>query len=52
MIGSNIYITNRFTVGDKITSRISAFKSRVLANGGTFESETCLKNTLTTLNNL
>jgi len=37
---SNVYAVNKI---------ISDFKARVLADGGTFEAQTCL---LTTLNNL
>ena len=35
-----------------INSLINTFKARVLADGGTFEAETCLLNQLTALNNI
>lgn len=31
---------------------IDAFKIRILTDNGTFEAESCLKNTLITLNNI
>lgn len=49
MIGSNIFITNKFSFGNLITKLVKQFKTRVLADGGTFEAEQCLKNTLNTL---
>ena len=49
MIGSNIFITNKFSFGNLSTKLIKQFKTRVLADGGTFEAEQCLKNTLNTL---
>jgi hypothetical protein len=50
MIGSNIFITNKLIQGSKILSLIKAFKKRVLADGGTFEAESCLEATLKELN--
>jgi hypothetical protein len=49
MIGSNIFITNRFNYGTKVSKLIRDFKARVAAEGGTFEAESCLKATLETL---
>ena len=36
----------------KRNNAVKAFKARVLADGGTFEAETCLNTTLTNLNNI
>jgi hypothetical protein len=38
--------------GTYIDFLIKSFKARVLADIGTFEAESCLKNTLTVLNNI
>lgn len=38
--------------GSYVDSLITQFKSRVLADSGTFEAELCLKTTLTQLNNI
>ena len=46
MIGSNIYITNRYHSGNSIQAIIGAFKTRVAADGGVFEAESCMLNTL------
>jgi len=35
-----------------VVKLINAFKARVLADGGTFEAESCLLETLTNLNNI
>lgn len=50
MIGSNIYITNRFTYGDKVSTLLKNFKTRVGLDGGSFEAEACAKSTLKSIN--
>lgn len=52
MIGSNIFITNKFSFGNSITKLIKNFKTRVAADGGTFEAETCLKTQLNQINKI
>jgi surface protein len=49
MIGSNIYITNKYYISNKISSLIKSLQTRVALDGGTFEAQSCLKTTLETL---
>ena len=46
---ANAIVSNRKGV-DKNAKIINAFKSRVLANGGTFEAESCLLTFLNEIN--
>jgi len=49
----SLYNTQFFRlVGDIDASLIVAFKTRVAADGGTFEAEACQLATLTTLNSI
>ena len=50
MIGSNIFITNKFSFGNLSTKLVKQFKTRVALDGGTFEAESCLKTQLESLN--
>ena len=52
MIGSNIFITNKFLFGNSITKLIKNFKTRVALDGGTFEAESCLKTQLNQIENI
>ena len=51
-IGSNSASSNAITVISYEQSLINAFKTRVAADGGTFEAEACLNAQLTKLNNI
>jgi len=49
----NIYLgANLIYQSDVIQPIIDAFKTRVSADGGTFEAEQCLRDLLTTLNEI
>jgi hypothetical protein len=52
MIGSNIFITNKFLYGTKVSKLIKDFKARVASEGGVFQAEACLYATLTELNSI
>lgn len=49
----SLYNTQFFRlIGDIVASMISAFKTRVAADGGTFEAEACLQATLDKFNSI
>ena len=50
MIGSNIYITNRYYFNNYVSTLIKQYQSRVVLDGGTFEAQSCLNATLTGIN--
>ena len=52
MIGSNIFITNKFSFGNLSTKLIKQFKTRVALDGGTFEAESCMKTQLNQINKI
>ena len=52
MIGSNIFITNKFSFGNLITKLAKQFKTRVASDGGTFEAESCMKTQLNQIENI
>jgi hypothetical protein len=52
MIGSNIFITNKFSFGNLSTKLVKQFKTRVASDGGTFEAESCLKTQLKQINKI
>jgi hypothetical protein len=52
MVGSNIFITNKFSFGNLITKLAKQFKIRVALDGGTFEAESCMKTQLNQINKI
>lgn len=52
MIGSNTFITNKFSFGNLTTKLVKQFKTRVAADGGTFEAESCIKTQLKQIENI
>jgi hypothetical protein len=50
MIGSNIYITNRYYFNNYVSTLIKQYQSRVVLDDGTFEAQSCLNATLTGIN--
>jgi hypothetical protein len=51
--GYSLYNTQFFTVlGDIVASMIGAFKTRVAADGGSFEAEACLQTILEKFNSI
>lgn len=50
MIGSNIYITNKYYLNNYIANLIKQYQSRVALDGGTFEAQPCLSVALAEIN--
>lgn len=52
MIGSNTFITNKFSFGNLTTKLVKQFKTRIALDGGTFEVESCMKTQLNQINKI
>lgn len=50
MIGSNIYITNKYYLNNYIANLVKQYQSRVALDGGTFEAQPCLSTALAEIN--